>query len=65
MDRRPIADPFILLAPAETGPFTILDGHKRGAAAHWGATLDGRAADVGTLAVYLGISPQPTPRRRA
>jgi hypothetical protein len=64
MDRRPIADPFILLAPAEAGPCTILDGHKRAAAAHWVATLDGRAQDVGPLTAYVGVSPQPSPFRR-
>ena len=64
LDRHPIADPILLLAPAESGPFTILDGHKRAAAAHWAATLDGRAADVAALAAYVGISPQPCPFRR-
>lgn len=65
IERKPIADPLILLAPAATGPFTLLDGHKRAAAAHWVATLDGRPADVGALPIYLGISPRPSPFRRA
>ncbi len=64
IERRPITDPVILLAPTEGGPFTILDGHKRAAAAHWVGALDGRPEAVGTLAVYLGISPQPCPFRR-
>ena len=64
LDRRPIADPILLLTPAEGGPFTILDGHKRAAAAHWVGALDGRAADVGTLPAYVGISTQPCPFRQ-
>ena len=64
MDRRPIADPILLLAPREGGPFTILDGHKRAAAAHWVATLDGRPDSLGRLASYVGISDQPCPFRR-
>ncbi len=64
IDRRPIADPILLLAPAESGPFTTLDGHKRAAAAHWVATLDARPDAAGTLSAYVGISPQPSPFRR-
>ncbi len=64
IDRHPITGPVILLAPSPSGPFTILDGHKRAAAAHWVGTLDGRAADVGTIPAYVGISPQPSPFRR-
>jgi len=64
IDRRPLLDPFLLLAPAEPGPFTILDGHKRAAAAHWVAALDGNARAVGPLTAYVGISPQPSPFRR-
>ncbi len=61
LDRRPIVDPILVLAPAESGPFTILDGHKRAAAAHWVATLDGRPDAVGPLLAYVGISPQLSP----
>lgn len=61
IERKPIADPLILLAPAATGPFTILDGHKRAATAHWVGGLDGRPEAVSSLPVYLGISPQPSP----
>jgi hypothetical protein len=64
IERKPITDPIILLAPAPSGPFTVLDGHKRAAAFHWVAALDGRAADVGGLAAYVGISPHPSPFRR-
>lgn len=64
IDRRPLADPYLLLAPSENGLFTILDGHKRAAAAHWVATLDGRPDAVGPLTAYLGISPQSSPFRR-
>ena len=64
IERRPITDPIILLAPAPSGPFTILDGHKRAAAAHWIAKLDGRADAAPTLHAYVGISPQPSPLRR-
>lgn len=64
IERKPITDPIILLAPAPGGPSTVLDGHKRAAAFHWAATLDGRAADVGGLTAYVGISPQPSPFRR-
>lgn len=64
IERRPITDPIILLAPAPSGPFTVLDGHKRAAAFHWVAALDGRAADVGGLAAYVGISPHHSPFRR-
>ncbi len=64
LDRRPITDPILLLAPAESGPFTILDGHKRAAAAHWVATLDARPDAVESLPVYIGLSAQPSPFRR-
>lgn len=63
IDRRPIVDPLLVLTPAAAGPFTILDGHKRAAAAYWVATLEGRAPDVGLLKAYVGISPQPSPFR--
>lgn len=65
IQRRPIRDPLLLLAPAEAGPYTVLDGHKRAAAAYWVAALEGRAADLDPLTAYVGISPQPTPFRRA
>ncbi len=64
LDRRPITDPILVLAPAEGGPFTILDGHKRAAAIHWIGSLDGRAADVATFPAYVGISPQLSPSRK-
>ena len=64
IERRPITDPILLLAPGESGPFTILDGHKRAAAVHWVATLDGRADATLTLHPYVGISAQPCPFRR-
>lgn len=62
--RHPLEAPILLLAPAEAGPFTILDGHKRAAGAYWVGTLEGRAGDVGPLSAYLGISPQPSPFRQ-
>ncbi|HEY7676129.1 MAG TPA: hypothetical protein VIG69_03575, partial [Candidatus Methylomirabilis sp.] len=64
IERKPIADPIVLLAPGPSGPFTVLDGHKRAAAFHWVASLEGRAADVGSLTAHVGISPQPSPLRR-
>jgi len=64
IERHPIGDPILLLAPSADGPLTILDGHKRAAAAHWVATLDGRGGDLGTLPAYVGISAQPSPFRR-
>jgi hypothetical protein len=65
IDRRPIRDPLLLLAPNENGPVTVLDGHKRAAAAHWLANLDSRAGAVPPLPAYLGLSPSPSPFRRA
>ncbi len=64
LDRRPITDPILLLAPSENGPITILDGHKRAAAAYWVATLDGRPDAVSPLTAYVGVSPTPSPFRR-
>jgi hypothetical protein len=64
MERRPVEDPILLLAPAEAGPFTILDGHKRAAAAYLAAVLDGKGNAVGPLSAYLGVSPAPSPLRR-
>ena len=64
LDNRPIADPSLLLAPTESGPFTILDGHKRSAAFHRVTALDGRAAEGGTLPAYVRISAQVSPFRR-
>lgn len=64
IERRPLTDPVLLLAPAPEGPFTILDGHKRAAAVYWMAALDNRGGDLGTIPAYVGISPQPSPFRR-
>ena len=64
LDRRPITDPILLLAPIKGGSFTILDGHKRAAAAYWVGVLDNRPDAVGPLPAYVGISTQPSPLRR-